>query len=58
MRFDGDGRANFVEANPLPGLNPETGDLLVMTRLLGGRYEDVIGAILDEALARHPHLTR
>jgi len=56
VRFDGEGRANFIEVNPLPGLNPETGDLIVMTRLLGGRYEDVIGTILTEALSRYPEL--
>jgi D-alanine-D-alanine ligase len=58
VRFDETGRANFLEVNPLPGLNPVTGDLVVMTRLLGGRYEDVIDAIVDEAIRRHPHLQR
>jgi D-alanine-D-alanine ligase len=56
VRFDEEGRANFIEANPLPGLNPVTGDLLVMTRLVGGRYEDVIAAILEEALGRYREL--
>jgi D-alanine-D-alanine ligase len=56
LRFDGSGLANFIEINPLPGLNPVTGDLVVMTRLLGRRYEDLIGAIVDQTLSRNPQL--
>ena len=56
VRFDDEGRANFIEANPLPGLNPVTGDLVVMTRLAGGQYEELIAAIAEEALLRYPHL--
>jgi len=56
MRFDADNRANFIEVNPLPGLNPVTGDLVVMTKLLGRRYEDLIAAIVEETLVRYPQL--
>jgi len=56
LRFDEHDRANFIEVNPIPGLNPVTGDLIVMTRMLGGRYEDVVGAIVDEAVRRYSGL--
>jgi len=56
VRFDEDDHANFIEVNPLPGLNPVTGDLVVMTKLLGRRYEDLIAAIVDETLVRYPQL--
>ena len=56
LRFDATGRANFIEINPLPGLNPVTGDLVVMTKLLGLSYRDLIGAIVEETLRRYPHL--
>ncbi len=42
----------FLEANPLPGLNPESSDLVLLARLAGWSYEQLIGTILDEALAR------
>lgn len=56
VRFDADNRANFIEVNPLPGLSPVTGDLVVMTKLLGRRYEDLIAAIVEETLVRYPQL--
>lgn len=56
VRFDADNRANFIEVNPLPGLNPVTGDLVVMTKLLGRRYDELIAAIVEETLVRYPQL--
>src|SRR5262245_11381763 len=47
-----DGVPYFLEMNPLPGLNPETGDIMVMARLLGIRPEDLIAQILDAAVQR------
>ncbi len=47
-----DGIPYFLEANPLPGLNPETGDICVMARLLGISYEELIGSILNAAMKR------
>jgi D-alanine-D-alanine ligase len=54
LRFDADNRANFIEVNPLPGLNPVTGDLVVMTKLLGRTYDDLIRTIVEEAVGRYP----
>jgi D-alanine-D-alanine ligase len=42
----------FLEVNPLPGLNPESSDLVILARLAGWGYERLIGGILDAALAR------
>src|SRR5262249_29169915 len=42
----------FLEANPLPGLNPESSDLVILARLAGWTYERLIGSILEAALSR------
>jgi D-alanine-D-alanine ligase len=42
----------FLEVNPLPGLNPETSDLVIMARLSGWSYPQLIGTILDAARQR------
>jgi D-alanine-D-alanine ligase len=42
----------FIEANPLPGLNPDWGDLMLIARLQGIKPDDLIGTILDEAAKR------
>jgi D-alanine-D-alanine ligase len=44
----------FLEANPLPGLNPESSDLVILSRLAGWSYEQLIEGILQAALSRHP----
>jgi D-alanine-D-alanine ligase len=43
----------FLEVNPLPGLNPETSDLVILARLAGWSYDDLVGSILQAALDRH-----
>jgi D-alanine-D-alanine ligase len=47
-----DGRPFFLEANPLPGLNPETGDIVSIARFMGLTHTQLIGAIVEAALAR------
>jgi D-alanine-D-alanine ligase len=42
----------FLEVNPLPGLNPDDSDLVIMSRLVGWSYERLVGTILDAALGR------
>jgi D-alanine-D-alanine ligase len=42
----------FLEVNPLPGLNPETSDLVIMARLCGWTYEKLIETILQAAMKR------
>lgn len=52
FRLDAAGRPRFLEANPLPGLNPRHSDLVIMTR---GRipYDDLVRGMLRDAAARH-----
>lgn len=47
-----DGVPYFLEINPLPGLNPESSDLCYLAYRVGLSYEDLIGLILDAAVAR------
>ena len=47
-----DGIPYFLEINPLPGLNPNSGDLVLMTGRLGITYPELIRTILDAALKR------
>jgi D-alanine-D-alanine ligase len=47
-----DRQAYFLEANPLPGLNPDYSDLVILARGAGWSYERLIGTILQEALDR------
>ena len=48
-----DGVPYFLEVNPLPGLNPETSDLVILARMSGISYADLIEGILSAAMARH-----
>ncbi len=42
----------FLEVNPLPGLNPDDSDLVIMSRLLNWSYARLVGAIVKAALRR------
>jgi D-alanine-D-alanine ligase len=44
-----DGIPYFLEVNPLPGLNPESSDLVILSRLAGWSYEQLIGGIFQAA---------
>jgi D-alanine-D-alanine ligase len=46
------GKPYFLEANPLPGLNPLTGDIAIIATGMGVSYSDLVGRILDYAIAR------
>ena len=48
-----DGVAYFLEANPLPGLSPESGDLVILSRLVGVEHRELIARILQAAMERH-----
>jgi D-alanine-D-alanine ligase len=52
-----DGLPYFLEVNPLPGLNPESSDLVIMAKLVGWTYPQLIRAILQAALERHAIVT-
>src|SRR5262249_21142082 len=47
-----DGVPYFLEVNPLPGLNPDDSDLVIMANLVGWSYEGLVHKILSEALKR------
>jgi D-alanine-D-alanine ligase len=49
LRCDALGEPQFLEANPLPGLNPRTGDLPMMSRLAGISHPELLGRILAAA---------
>jgi D-alanine-D-alanine ligase len=56
IRFGDDGKAYFLEVNPLAGLNPDRSDLVFITRFKGLSYPDLIGRIVDSFLRRHPDI--
>lgn len=47
------GVPHFIEANPLPGLNPETGDLLLICKAMNVSHPELIAEIVASALARY-----
>lgn len=47
-----DGVPYFLEVNPLPGLNPESGDIVLTARAMGWSYEGLLGAIVEAAALR------
>jgi len=52
VRCDRDGRPNFVEVNPLPGMHPVNSDLVILARGMGWSYQQLVGRILDVIIAR------
>ncbi len=52
LRLDAAGVPNFIEANPLAGLNPSYSDLPILCRLNGMPYQELIAAIVESALER------
>jgi len=58
FRVKRDGIPYFLEINPLAGLNPLSSDLIIMARLVGNNYNELIGSILDAALERYHESSR
>jgi D-alanine--D-alanine ligase len=52
LRLDHQGRVNFIECNPLPGLTPEWSDLCMIAKSASMSYTDLIREILAPALQR------
>jgi len=52
FRIDKSGTPYFLEANALPGLNPVSGDIVIMAEFLGIEYNELIRRIFEEALSR------
>jgi D-alanine-D-alanine ligase len=53
FRVGKDGIPHFLEVNPLPGLNPNSGDLPIMSYKMGWTYNGLIKAIFEAALKRY-----
>ena len=51
FRMDAGGRPHFIECNPLPGLHPESGDIVILSRPRLG-YEPLIRGIFTAAMTR------
>jgi D-alanine-D-alanine ligase len=47
------GEAYLLEVNPLPGLNPRTGDLVLLAGGMGVSHSELVGMIFDAACARY-----
>lgn len=52
VRMDAEGRPNFIEVNPLAGLNPVHSDLPILCRLNGISFQELIERILMNTLKR------
>lgn len=52
VRLDANGRACFIECNPLPGLTPNWSDLCMIAKSAGMDYRTLIGEILAPAVLR------
>jgi D-alanine-D-alanine ligase len=50
--MDAAGTPNFLEVNPLAGLNPRHSDLPILARLQQMSYETLISEIVDSARSR------
>lgn len=48
-----DGVPYFLEINPLPGLNPDYSDLVILARLMRMSYETLITKVVTTSLQRH-----
>jgi D-alanine-D-alanine ligase len=55
LRADSAGAPNFLEVNPLAGLNPIHSDLPIICNLSGITYQTLIDMIVQSALRRISH---
>jgi D-alanine-D-alanine ligase len=53
FRISQDGTPYFLEINPLAGLNPRSSDLVIMAKLVGMTYPELITSIFTAALKRN-----
>ena len=51
-RCDATGRPQFLEVNPLAGLHPVLGDVVILAGLVGVGYETLIGSVVSSAAER------
>ncbi|HPI98911.1 MAG TPA: ATP-grasp domain-containing protein [Synergistales bacterium] len=53
FRIDREGQRRVIDVNPLPGLSPKYSDIVIMYRLNGGSYPDIIRGLLRESFTRN-----
>ncbi len=53
FRLDTNGIPRVIDVNPLPGLSPRYSDLIILHRLSGGEYKEIIRGILKESFHRN-----
>ena len=53
IRLDHNGIPNFIEVNPLAGLNATTSDLPILARMNGYSYDFIIRSIMESAKKRY-----
>jgi len=58
VRCDAQGRAHFIEANPLAGLRPEYSDLCLIAQRKGLSHADLVGRIMNSFFKRHPEFKK
>jgi len=51
FRLDSRGVPHFIECNPLPGMNPETGDIVILAKGAVS-YDELVQNVLREAMRR------
>ena len=56
VRSDGASQPQFLEVNPLAGLNPHHSDLCFLAGFKGLTYQELIGLIMTSFMKRHPEL--
>lgn len=52
LRCDANGIPNFIEVNPLAGMNPTYSDLPILSRMNGISYDELIGKIMQSAIQK------
>jgi D-alanine-D-alanine ligase len=52
IRLDKNGVPNFIEVNPLAGLHPVNSDIVILSKMKGIEYQELIQRIMDSALKR------
>ena len=53
MRCDAHGELQFLEINPLPGLDHIYSDLIIMARLAGIQYREIVARVMNAAWQRY-----
>lgn len=53
LRLDAQGRVNFIECNPLPGISPGFSDMCLIADAVGINYRTLIGEILAPCIRRY-----